>query len=97
MSNDKANQYLKEVLAGIDEFCIDEPGYKYKFQRVPRLWELITFHQGRRTFITNLIKRNLSLYEVQKRTDHKKIRTLEEYISPDKENFLNPETIHGIN
>jgi integrase len=96
MSNDKANQYIKEVLAGIDEFCIDVPKYEYKFRRVPRLWELISFHQGRRTFITNLIKRDLGLYEVQKRTDHKKIRTLEEYISPDKENFLNPETIHGI-
>jgi integrase len=96
MGNGKANQYIKQVLAGIDEFCIEISDYKDRYNQVFKLWEIITFHQGRRTFITNLLKKGFSIYEVMERTDHKKIRTLEEYVAKSKENYIKPSKLFGF-
>jgi integrase len=96
MTNAKANQYIKEVLAGIDDFCVEITDYQDRFNRPSKLWELISFHQGRRTFITNLFKKGLTAYEVMVRTDHKKIQTLEEYVSKSKENYQNPNHLFGF-
>ena len=96
MSNAKANQYLKEVLAGIDDFCIESTQYFDKSGYPLKIWEIITFHQGRRTFITNLFRVGLNPFEVMKRTDHVKITTLEDYISPSKEKYIDPEKLFGF-
>jgi integrase len=80
LSNQKANFYLKQLLSEYDIFR-NNTQYKngntmYKF------FELATFHQARRSFITNLLDNNFSLVEVMSRTDHKKISTLEKYVTP---------------
>jgi integrase len=84
ISAQKGNKYIKKFLSRIPEFHKDtiyddpesEPKRKYK------LYEIITFHQGRRTFITNLLDDGrLSTVEVMMRTDHTKLSTLEKYVS----------------
>ena len=47
------------------------------------IYEQITFHTARRTFITNLVNANISLNAIMKMTGHKKITTLQEYINSD--------------
>ena len=71
MSDVKVNFYIHEALENIDQ-----GDFKPKFK-------LITFHTGRRTFITNLVNNNISVNAIMKMTGHKKISTLQEYINPD--------------
>jgi integrase len=96
MTNGKANEYIKKVLAGIDEFCTESNLYFGDDGLPKKLWELIGFHQGRRTFITNLFKKGLNPFQVMKRTDHTKISTLEDYIAPSKDNYEKPEELFGF-
>ena len=96
MGNGKANQYIKQVLAGIDEFGIEISDYVDSHNQVFKLWEIISFHDGRRTFITNLLKKGFTFYEVLERTDHKNIRTLEKYVSKSKENYQSPNQLFGF-
>lgn len=96
MTNGKANEYIKKVLAGIDEFCTESTLYFGDDGLPKKLWELIGFHQGRRTFITNLFKKGLNPFQVMKRTDHTKISTLEDYIAPSKDKYENPEELFGF-
>lgn len=77
------NKYLHEALKTIEEFQEDYV-YGNKNEEAPK-YELITFHTGRRTFITNLVNNNVSLNAIMKMTGHKKISTLQEYINPDYE------------
>lgn len=82
MTNQKANLYLKELLSKYDLFNTTtnyinpETGSDYL------LYEVISFHQGRRSFITNLLDNGYSVVEVMERTDHTKVSTLEKYVSP---------------
>jgi integrase len=85
MTEQKGNFYLKKFLSRIPEFhketIYDNPESSPK--RKYKLYEIITFHQGRRTFITNMLDDGrYSIIEVMMRTDHTKISTLEKYISP---------------
>jgi integrase len=89
MSEQKGNIHIKKFLSRIPEFHKEtiyetpdsNPKRKYK------LYEIITFHQGRRTFITNLLDSGeYSIVEVMTRTDHTKISTLEKYVSPKSKN-----------
>lgn len=84
LSDQKSNLYIKVFLSKIPEFQIEtiyennsvNPPKKYKY------YELITFHTGRRTFITNLIdNRGLSITDIKSITDHTQITTIEKYVS----------------
>jgi integrase len=77
------NKYIHEALETIDEFN-EYYLYGNKNEDAPK-FELITFHTGRRTFITNLVNNNVNLNAIMKMTGHKKISTLQEYINPDYE------------
>jgi integrase len=82
-SDVNVNKYIHEALKTIDEF---KGYYVYgkKNEDAPK-YDLITFHTGRRTFITNLVNNNVNLNAIMKMTGHKKISTLQEYINPDYE------------
>jgi integrase len=93
MSNQKANEYIRNLLSKHPDFQIltnyteEVDG---KLTHIP-MWKLITFHQGRRSFITNLLNQGFSVIEVMKRTDHVKVSTLEEYViakGPGEKNIL---------
>ena len=77
------NKYIHEALETIATF---KECYVYgtKNEDAPK-HELITFHTGRRTFITNLVNNNVNLNAIMKMTGHKKISTLQEYINPNYE------------
>ena len=77
------NKYLHDALETIDEFK-EYYVFGNKNEDAPK-HELITFHTGRRTFITNLVNNNVNLNAIMKMTGHKKISTLQEYINPDYE------------
>jgi integrase len=81
MSPQKTNDYIHEGLENIKEFHDlqsngDDGEELHKY-------ELITFHTGRRTFITNLVNNNISLNAIMKMTGHRKLSTLQKYINPD--------------
>mgnify|MGYP001546539184 FL=1 len=85
MTAQKGNEYLKKFLSKIDLFQIETNYYKSSDidnQVRYKLYEIMTFHQGRRTFITNMLDKGYSAVEVMRRTDHTKISTLEKYVSP---------------
>ena len=79
MTNGKANEYIKKVLAGIDEFCTESNLYFGDDGLPKKLWELIGFHQGRRTFITHSIQDGISMEVLMKSTGHTDIRSLLRY------------------
>jgi len=81
MVDQKVNLYLHEALQNIE--CFNEE-YEYGVEGdAKQKYKLITFHSGRRTFITNLVNNNINLNAVMKMTGHKKISTLQQYINPD--------------
>jgi integrase len=83
LSHQKANMYIKNFLKKIPDFNEEtiftnnsvSPPIKYK------IYELTTFHQGRRSFITNLIDQGIPISEIKEITDHKRVGTIEKYIS----------------
>lgn len=81
MSSQKTNHYIHNALKNIDVFLED---YEYGIEgdTLPK-YKLVTFHTGRRTFITNLVNNNVNLNAIMKMTGHKKISTLQQYINPD--------------
>lgn len=81
MSSQKTNKYIHEGLKNIMEFH-DLEANGNDGEELPK-YELITFHTGRRTFITNLVNNNVSLNAIMKMTGHRKISTLQQYINPD--------------
>lgn len=93
MSNQKANSYIRKVLSKIPEFQVLTHYTEEIDGRLVHIafWKLVTFHQGRRSFITNLLNQGYSVIEVMKRTDHVKVSTLEEYViakGPGEKNIL---------
>jgi integrase len=83
MTDQSVNKYLHEALRTLDVFQ-EEYEYGTDGDTKPKS-ELITFHTGRRVFITNLVNNNVSLNAIMKMTGHKKISTLQKYINPDYE------------
>lgn len=81
LSSQKANYYLHDALKSLDTFR-EEYEYGTGGYGKPK-YELITFHTGRRTFITELVNDTISLNAIMKMTGHRKIQTLEQYINPD--------------
>ena len=80
MSNQKANFYIKEVLKLDERFCEDSVKFTKTKGEPYKIYELITFHSGRKSFITNMLMDNFSIVETMLRTGHKKLHTLEKYI-----------------
>jgi integrase len=81
MSNQKSNQYLRELLSDYEEFNYPTKYLNRETNKPFLFYEVITFHQGRRSFITNLLDNGYSIVEVMERTDHTKVSTLEKYVS----------------
>jgi integrase len=84
MSPQKANLYLKKLLSKIPEFQSEtghtKIGQNNKVRKL-KLYEIITFHQARRTFITTMLDKGFTISEAMERTDHKKVSTFEKYVS----------------
>jgi integrase len=85
MSNQKANYYLKELLQLIHGFQEESTQYFQENNKPYKIFELITFHTARRSFITNLLDAGFSIVQVMKMTDHTKATTLEKYVNPNEE------------
>lgn len=88
MSNQKANFYLKKLLQQIEEFQKYSSKYTFKDEQGEeqnyKLFELISFHTARRSFITTLLDNRYSINDIMKRTGHKKATTLEGYVNPNE-------------
>ena len=82
-SEGNVNKYIHEALSTLEVFK-EKYVYGAKNEDAPK-YELITFHSGRRTFITNLVNNNVNLNAIMKMTGHKKISTLQGYINPNYE------------
>ena len=80
MSNQKANFYIKEALKLDSRFCEDSIIFTKTKGEPYKIYELITFHSGRKSFITNMLMNNFSIVETMRRTGHKKLSTMEKYI-----------------
>lgn len=86
---DYSRKVLKSFLKKIPEFNCDSPYFKTLAsgaQQRYKLYEIMTFHQGRRSFITNMSQKGFSPYDIMRRTGHTHVSTVEKYISP-KEDF----------
>lgn len=81
MTSQKANYYIHQALKSLEQFH-EQTEYGTEGDSKP-LYELITLHTGRRTFITNLVNDSVSLNAIMKMTGHKKLSTLQQYINPD--------------
>lgn len=81
MSNQKSNEYLKELLSHYDTFQKPTKYINPLNESAFLFYEVVSFHQGRRSFITNLLDNGYSVVEVMERTDHTKVSTLEKYVS----------------
>ncbi len=90
MSNVKANLYIKEAML-ISDLFNDKIEKRNKDGKYMKRHEYFSFHDGRRTFITNLVNSAIPVNEIMKYTGHKKISTLQQYIDksrPTKFEFI---------
>lgn len=83
ISGQKLNDYLKELgkLAGFTQ-KIEVNRYEGNehLQETFEKWELITTHTGRRSFITNGLKRGVPVIELMQSTGHKSAASFMKYI-----------------
>ena len=86
MSDQKVNHYLHKALSSIPEFQ-EEQVSDVEGNTQPK-YKLTTFHTGRRTFITNLVNKSVSVNAIMKMTGHKKIETLQKYINPNYQQIM---------
>jgi len=82
ISNQKANEYLKE-LGGLAELNAPETVVYYKgAQRIEKTfkkWELLTTHVARKTFITNSLYLGIPAEVIMSWTGHKSHKTMKDY------------------
>ena len=83
ISGQKYNKYIKEIcdLVGIDSVITVhtyKSGKAVTYQK--KKFELISSHTARRSFVTNLYKRNVSISQIMVATGHTKEDTLSNYI-----------------
>jgi integrase len=84
ISNQKANEYLKEIFNMIQGYDVlvdvsyTKGGLTVKTQ-VPKA-EMITTHTARRSFATNAVKAGVSTFLIMKITGHKSEKAFREYI-----------------
>jgi len=89
ISNQKMNQYLKELgqIAEIDEIVVNtktKGGLRY--DQTLKKYELISVHTARRAFATNMFKNDIPTLSIMKITGHTTERAFLKYIkvSPDE-------------
>ncbi len=95
ITNQKFNEYLKEValLAGlVDDVTITTTeladAAKKKADKVEhhyKQWEVVTAHTARRSFATNMYKRNFPTLMIMKITGHKTEKAFLKYIKVDED------------
>jgi integrase len=82
ISNQKMNEYLKEV-GKLAEFNGMETIVYYKgaqrYEETCEKWKLLTTHMGRRTFVTNALFLNIPSEVIQQWTGHKDHKVFEKY------------------
>ncbi|WP_373511782.1 tyrosine-type recombinase/integrase [Persicitalea sp.] len=88
ISNQKANNYLKEIArrAGIDdpvETTRNKGGRRVTVNR--QKWEEVTTHTARRSFATNAYKNGVSTLDIMKLTGHKTETSFMKYIKISEE------------
>ena len=83
ITQQKANMYIKELLTSTGIFEEETDKLSKKSGMLLKRREYFSFHDARRTFITNLINNNVSMNNVMSMTGHKLVRTLQTYIDPD--------------
>ena len=91
ISNQKFNEYIKTVgkLAGMDEIIkITRYSGKQKLVIEKRKYDFLSSHVGRRSMVTNLLRRNAPITLVQKLTAHSDIRTLMKYESANTDSLI---------
>jgi len=95
ITNQKFNEYLKEV-ALLAELCEDvtitttelADAAKKKADKVEhhyKQWEVVTAHTARRSFATNMYKRNFPTLMIMKITGHKTEKAFLKYIKVDED------------
>ena len=88
ISNQKSNQYLKELgkLAGFDrtEIHISFNGGK-RIETPLHIYELMTTHMGRKTFVSTMARQGVPDYIIRKFTGHKDSRAMQPYMRIDEE------------
>ena len=83
ISNQKMNKKLKKIskLADIKgEFTTVRNQGGERQEIVTHRWEKVTTHVGRKSFITNAIKRGMSISMVQKISGHASLKSMKPYI-----------------
>lgn len=95
ISNQKLNDYLKTagMRAGLNQTTkkISYPGGKIKIEYFPK-YALISAHTARRSFATNMYKKNIPSQYIMRITGHKSEKSFMDYLS-----FSNTETAQKIN
>jgi integrase len=83
LSNQRANEYLKEVCksAGLTDTVsrMAYRGAKREENRQPK-YECVGTHTGRRTFVTNALQRGISADSIRKATGHKDLKSFDKYV-----------------
>lgn len=99
ISNQKFNSYIKEVC---EKGAIDELINKRRFVKgqaidnyVPK-FQLVSSHTGRRSFVTNALRAELSFDQVMKMTGHKSLTTFQKYIRHDEMSNASQLTKHSF-
>jgi integrase len=89
ISNQKMNEYLKELceLSGIIEE-VERTEFRGGIEQkiVQKKFELVTTHTGRRSFVTNSLRRGLRVDIVMKLSGHKSLASFKKYIKETTEN-----------
>lgn len=83
LTNQKANEYLKEIgqMAGIDTPTKEITHAKdIREETILPKYSLITTHTARRSLATNLVNRGYSLHEIKLLTGHATEKQLEQYL-----------------
>jgi integrase len=78
ISNQKANDYLKDLFADLK---LKRVVYNEKKKKLTPLHEAITFHIGRKSFITLALTAGVNPKVVQKISGHKKSEVFDKYIA----------------
>jgi len=83
LSNQKANDNLKEIgkMCGFDRL-ISRPYYRdsQRIEKVDKLWDVISTHTGRKSFICTALTRGIPMHSVMKMTGHVSLRSFQYYL-----------------
>ena len=103
ISNQKFNKHIKQVcrIAGLKRF-VKTPKYDWNnnliigSDKLLELWEIVTSHIGRRTFIRELVDNGKDRKTVMSITGHKSYKTLDVYYeSTENDRFKNHDSLHS--